>query len=739
MEGQTSRTKVERASGKKEVQKEAKKEAKKSSAAVSVEVLENGIALLVLGDPDESAVVLNRERMGSILKAIESVKENGEVCGVIITGPRPDMFCVGADINIINSIDDPVIGEELAREGQDIFNAIASLKVPVVAAIGGPCIGGGCEMALAAKHRIISSHPNSLIGLPETRLGIIPGFGGTQRLPRLIGLPKALDIILAGKTLPPNQAYNVGLVDKVVKPDSLLEEAQAVILKKSRLNPVKLTLLDRFLTYTSLGRAIVSRSVEKKLRAKRAKFYPALSAAVESCIRGLEKGMKEGLKFEAKKLGELIVTPQCRALVRLFFLTEASKAIGKSAKKKVQDVKALVVGAGTMGTGIATVLALNKAKVFLKDTSDKSIERARRRIKSYISQRRTLTEAEKAEAIKRVQFIVESSSDLSTADFVLEAVFEDLELKKKVLKEINSLVSREAVIASNTSSLSITELAKAVDNPGRVIGMHFFNPVEKMPLVEIIRGEKTSDSTVAISAALAQKMGKYPIVVKDVPGFLVNRILSPYLNEAGYLLKDGYAIEDIDECAESFGMPMGPLKLLDSIGLDVAVNVQEILTAAYSGRIEGTDVVKRLTASGLNGKKSGKGFYDYGRKGQPVVDPKVYSLMGIEKRRTLGDKNVVIDRLILALVNEAVRCLDEDVAGKAGQEAANQIDLGTVMGIGFPPFRGGVIYYAEELGAAKVYEKLCFLEKDCGKRFKPWRGIEKRAKEKKSFYASLEE
>ena len=705
-----------------------------------LELKESGVAFVRLGEPDERVVTLTATRMFALREILLRLRET-RPRGVIFIGPHVDMFTAGADISVIREVTDPKVGETLAKEGQSLFDEIESLPFPTLAAISGPCVGGGCELVLACSRRIISDQKSSSIGLPEVKLGILPGFGGTQRLPRLIGLPKALDIILGGKTLRPKQALAYGLVDEIIAPHKLEDRAESVILDLSKLKTYKLPFSAHAMTFTSLGRKFVAKKAREEVRLESKGFYPAPPAALDAVLYGLEHGKLKGLENEAKELGRLIVTPECKSLVKIFFLTEASKSIGKGARKSVEHVHALVVGAGTMGAGIAGILAKNEASVILKDTSEESVARGVAHIKKYLASLKYLNETERSFIANRIEPTTRDSASMGNATLAIEAIFEDMAQKKKVLSEAAKQMPQDAILASNTSSLSITEIAKEIPNPERVVGMHFFNPVEKMPLVEIIRGAQTSDKTIVVIAALATKLGKYPIVVKDVPGFLINRILSPYLNEAAFLLEDGYAVEDIDKVALEFGMPMGPVRLLDEVGLDVVAHVGEVMVKGYGPRMQGPTFAATLVAAGRKGKKSGGGFYQFSNNGRGVVKGQLVErpfhglrgLLKLQKPERKSEPRVIIDRLLMALVNEAIRCLDEGVAGAPGPDAAQQIDLGTVMGMGFPPFRGGLLHYADSIGAEKVLASLQQLEKECGSRFTPAPGITTRIRRNKKF------
>jgi 3-hydroxyacyl-CoA dehydrogenase/enoyl-CoA hydratase/3-hydroxybutyryl-CoA epimerase len=644
------------------------------------------------------------------------------------------MFTVGADVNIFQEISSAEDARDAARHGQDIFDLLESLPFKTVAAIDGPCVGGGCELSLACNYRIASDNEAVLVGLPEIKLGILPGFGGTQRLPRIVGISKALEIILAGKTLRGKPALSRGLVDEIVPADQLLDRAERYASGAGAPKAKGIGLVEKALTFTGFGRGIVKKKALANVQKQTKGFYPAPLKALDITLYGLERGKSAGLIKEAEALGELLVSPESRALVNVFFRTEDAKGIGKSAKKAVEHVQAIVIGAGVMGAGIAGAMAKNKCQVILKDTSDEGLERGVSQIRKYLEGIRYLKDKDRSFILNRIETTTKDSSNIGNATFALEAVFEDLEVKKKVLGAAAELMPEDAIIATNTSSLSVTEIATAIEKPERVVGMHFFNPVEKMPLVEIVHGEKTSDKTIAIVAALSSKLGKFPIVVRDVPGFLVNRILTPYLNEAAFLLEDGFTIEAIDRAATAFGMPMGPIRLLDEVGLDVAMHVSEIMVRGYGDRMKGPGQARKMVDAGRKGKKSGKGFYLFEEGQKERVDSEVYSLLGLSPSRGKEETAHIQDRLIYALIREAVLCLDEGVAGVPGPQAAQQIDLGTVMGTGFPPFRGGLIWYMDSLGAKAIEDKLSALEAKCGERFAPVEGITNRAAAGKSFY-----
>jgi len=695
----------------------------------------SNIGILALGSSEEKAIILTSERMRELSKILTELKEK-KLKGLIIISPRVDMFCAGADISAIKGIKTSKDGEKLAKEGQDVFNQIENIGFTTVAAISGPAIGGGCELALACNWRVITDNKKSLIGLPETKLGILPGFGGTQRLPRIIGLRSALDMILKGRVINAKKAKEIGLVHSVTSYEKLLSEATQIINNQRLKYNNSFGFLNHLFTNISFCRNIVLNKAKKIANSKKNSFYPAIRKSIDSIEYGLINGEQKGFKNEAKLLGELASSSESKSLVHLFNLTEKSKKLGKLGSK-FDSINSLVIGAGTMGAGIAGLLAKFKNNVILRDRDLESVDRGLNSIAKTLSYSKSLNQTKQEAIVNSIKKSTnDSNEDLSNVDFVIEAVFEELSVKKQVFDSIIDKINPQSIICSNTSSIPISKIAKTIKNPERVIGMHFFNPVGRMPLVEIIVGKETSDKTIALVAGLATKLGKYPIIVKDVPGFLINRVLSPYMNEAQYLLKDGFKIEDIDKAALNFGLPMGPLRLLDEVGLDIINHVGQTMFNGYGDRMKTPNYPAKLVDLGRKGKKNKLGFYNFENNPKGIPDQSIYSLLEISKEQK-PNLQLIQDRLIFSLINEAVLCLDQEVAGAPGIDAAEQIDLGSIMGTGFPAFRGGVIHYAESLGSKEVNKKLKELQKKYGNRFKPSEGITKRASKNKSFYKAI--
>lgn len=714
-----------------------------SNPCVSFEQ-KDGIGIIRLGGGTADAAVdkvpvLNAPRMEQLKAILVQVRSNTSLKGLVIIGSAGGAFCAGADLNALNGVSDAKHGEKLAKQGQDIFEIIERLPITTVAAISGPCVGGGCELVLSCNYRIATGSSATRIGLPEINLGILPGFGGTQRLPRLIGLPAALDIILAGKVIAAKQARKVGLVDEVIggEGDSFAElEKTALKIAAGQHKPQRkgISISDRLLTFTGIGRNIVAGQSKKQIWKATKGNYPAPTRALDIAILGLSKGTQAGYAEEAVALGELAVTSVAKSLIHVFFLTEAAKKLGRGAKDELKDLSVAVIGAGVMGQGIASSFLHKGVTVELVDPAAPALEKARQHIKDGIDKRRSMSEEQKAKCMS--QLLLRSDvSQVKSANFFIEAATENGELKQKIFAGIEAIASDTAFIASNTSSIPITDLSSGLKRPERFIGMHFFNPVEKMPLVEIIRGRNTNERSLIATAALTSRLGKHPVVVEDVSGFLVNRTLTPYLVEAAILLSEGYSETDIDKAATDFGMPMGPIRLLDEVGLDVVSKVSDIIEKAYGERMKGPHYAEILVQKGRLGRKSGAGFYQYQGKDHQL-DPALSEMLNLPEGNALAvtDRGFIRDRLIMRLVNEAVLCLDEGVAGNPGAEAAGQVDLASVMGIGFPPFRGGIIFYAESLGAKAIYAKLMELADAHGSRFMPSAGIKSRAEKGGGFY-----
>ena len=675
-----------------------------------------GIATLTFDTPESKANVFTRAALLEFAEHLDALAGDGSVKALFIESAKDNIFIAGADIHEIKAADDKEIITAFVRQGQDIFTKLASLPFPTIAMIDGACLGGGLEMSLACTYRIATSHPHTRIGLPEVNLGILPGFGGTQRLPPLVGYAKAMELIIGAKRLKGEKALKLGVVDACVpsgylefKKEEFIEEILTGNLKK------KLCCSRKGISwYEKLApvRKIIGRMAEKKVLAKTHGHYPAPLAVIKVMEESFGKPFKEGLRIEREAVTRLALTPISKNLIDLFFISEQLKkeTFSTAGAKTIQH--SAIVGTGAMGSGIAWALNNQDIDVRLKDINNGSIGRAIaniRKIYEGIKKRRRLTEREIALKMDKITFTT-GYEGFGDTDFLLEAVVEDLTVKQQVYKEFEAVLQSDAVIASNTSSLSISDLAEKLDHPNRFIGMHFFNPVHRMPLVEIITGKKTDDQTIATVVQLAKRMGKTPIKVKESAGFLINRILMPCLSEAAIMFEQGEDIQKIDAILLSFGMPMGPFTLVDTVGVDIGGKVSEILHQAYGDRMAVSGIMARMVEKGWLGKKSGLGFYDHKKK-HPAINPGILTL---QKKKTELDEQTILDRMLLTMINEAARCLEEGVVANAGY-----LDMAMVMGTGFPAFRGGLMRYADELGIDAIVIRLGLLKTTYGSRFTP--------------------
>jgi len=681
----------------------------------------DGIATLRLGANSERVVTLTERRLDSLKEVLHRLKSDTETQGLIVTGPGAEMFAVGADISLIQSITDVAEGERAATKGQTIFGMFQELDIPVVGAIEGPCLGGGLEMALCFDVRVASDDASTLIGLPEVKLGIVPGFGGTQRLSRLIGVPKALDLILQGKTLKPIRALRAGVIDRIVPSARLIEgareEIKTLVERRAKRPTRRLAGMNKWISRVGLLRRIVRRKVLKKLTTGQARFYEAPPIALDLCLDAFRLRAKDGFANEARALGKLIVSPTCKALVHVYFLTERSKRLGKGGDATTIHA-AHVIGGGAMGAGIAGTLASRGLRVRLCDLAKTALATAKARLEKAL-QKRVKRKSLKVHEATAAQDRLAVSTDwgkLTGVGFFLEAVVENLDVKRKLFAEaVAAGLPDEAIIASNTSSLPIDQMAEGLPNPERVIGMHFFNPPEKMPLVEVIVGPRTSDAAIATTCKLAVRLGKFPVVVKDSPGFLVNRCLAPYLNEAARMMVEGCDPQRIDQVMLEFGLPMGPARLMDEVGFDVADKVSEVMSAAFAERVQPSPLFSAMVAAGHLGTKSGSGILSEG--GSAVIA----ELRGTTTAKPAPSRTEIIERLIYPMVDEAYRCLDDGLV-----ESEDDLDLGLIMGIGFPPFTGGITKYARAEGIARIARRLAELADSHGRRFTPSPGIQVR-------------
>lgn len=704
----------------------------------TLEKKEDGIGILYFDLPGEKINKFSTPVVKELEEWVEKLKNENLKCLLIIS-KKKNIFIAGADINEIKNYTDPELGYQTGLRGQKVFENISKLPFPTIAVIDGACMGGGTELSLACTYRLASDNPATKIAMPEVNLGILPGWGGTQRLPRLIGLQRSLDIILTGKNLNAKRAYRNSVIDKIIAAEWVEEHAiefageilagkddKYMQRRKAKGLPAK------FLNNTSFGRNLMFKKATEQVMKKTGGHYPAPLRILDVLKQTHNLPMDKGLDIEARALGDLIVTPISKNLIQLFFWTEEIKKENGTAKKdlKINPVKkAGVLGAGVMGGGIAQLFAGSGIDCRVKDINYEAVTKAYQQASGVLKEkmkRRRLTPEKYREIMLRISGTIDYSG-FKNADLVVEAIIEDLNIKKTVFKELEQNVSENTIIASNTSSLRINDMSEAFKNKTRFIGMHFFNPVHRMPLVEVIRGKETNDQTVATIFELCKKTGKTPIVVNDGPGFLVNRLLVPYMVEAVSLLEEGHTILKIDKVMKDFGMPMGPIELFDEVGIDVAWKVAKILGQSMSDRMAESDLLESLVNDKRFGKKNNIGFYKYENR-KKINDPEIYKYIKIKNKTELSDGQLQ-ERMVFPMINEAARCLDEKIA-----LSARDVDIGMIFGTGFAPFRGGLLRFADSVGLGNVIEKLSTFEKDFGKRFSPSNYLIKINKDQGSFY-----
>ncbi|MFO1424158.1 MAG: fatty acid oxidation complex subunit alpha FadJ [Candidatus Competibacteraceae bacterium] len=706
----------------------------------------DGIAVVTIDLPGESQNTLKAEFIHEANALLDRLEQDTHVQGVVLISGKPSSFIAGADINMLKACQTAAEATELSKTGQRFFDRLENFKAPVVAAIDGACLGGGLELALACHGRVCTDNPKTALGLPEVMLGVLPGSGGTQRLPRLIGIPTALDLMLTGKHLNAQKARRLGLVDDVAPANILLQTAidlvkklqhnRAAMRKTGSLFSVK-GLTKLALEDNPLGRRVLFQKAREQVLGKTRGNYPAPLRIIDCVETGTGQGFQKGLEAEAVGFGELAVTPQARQLMNLYFATTAMKKDTGVADASVQPRpvrKIGVLGAGLMGAGIAYVTT-NKARVpvRLKDKEPAGLNRGLAYIDRLIQkrvQRRSVTPFEAGQERHRVTPTLDFSG-FHNVDLVIEAVFEDLKLKHQMIADVEANCPPTTIFATNTSSIPIAQIAEAAQRPENVIGMHYFSPVEKMPLLEIIATPRTAPEVIATTVEFGRKQGKTVIVVQDGAGFYVNRILAPYMNEAGYLLAEGVAVDAIDQALVQFGFPVGPFTLLDEVGIDVGSKVGPILYDAFGERMKPAGVADQLLADGRQGRKSKKGFYLYEgvKKGEKRVDKTVYGVLGVSGDKIVNPQEIV-ERCVLMMLNEAARCWDEGVI-----RGPRDGDIGAVFGIGFPPFLGGPFRYADSLGIPELMVKLEQYRRRLGERFAPAEILSRMAKEKRTFHA----
>lgn len=700
---------------------------------ISLEV-KNEIAYVGFGyNSTKSMTTLDVDTMSELNSIVDQLYTKAkELKGVIFFSHKEGCFLAGADVNLIASMTSEAEAADKSEQGQLVFNRIEDLSIPTIACVDGVCLGGGLELALSCKNIIASNSSKTQLGLPEVKLGIIPGFGGTYRLPKKIGLPNALDLILTGKTLRADKAKRMGLVAEVYPRENLLSFAPKFFNYSGKPHSLSDTMKE-LATENFVTRKIIFQKARESVLKKTNGFYQAPLKILDVMDSGMMKGRTSYLSSEAQAFGELAISEQSKNLQHIFFMSEAVKKYSgpKSTKELKELNRGAALGAGTMGGGIAWLMAEANMLPIMKDLSTDALNLGLKQSSQNFSgalKRKKMS----ADEFERKQRSITPQLDYSgfkKVDLVIEAVVENMDIKKKVFAETEKYVTTDCLLTSNTSSLSVQEMSTALEHPERFAGLHFFNPVHLMPLVEIIVHDKVAPETVEALYKWVLRVKKTPVVVKDGPGFLVNRILMPYLNEAGYLLEEGVSVKDIDAAALNFGMPMGPCRLLDEVGIDVGVKVAKVMHDGLGERAYPSKMSHKLMDKNFLGKKNSKGFYLYDEKGKVTGEnPEVESLLPSDKKK-MSETDIQL-RLFLPMINEAATILDEGIVKTAGE-----VDLGLIFGIGFPPFRGGLLRYADHEGLDKILNALNNFKESVNKdRYSPCQYLTDLVNSKTTFY-----
>lgn len=688
----------------------------------SLELDTDNIYHLIIDVANERVNTLRASFINEFNDCLDEIKKSS-ARGLIVRSGKADSFIAGADVHMIDACQTSEEAAEIVTQGQVAFSAIEALKIPVVAAIHGVCLGGGMELALGCHTRICTNDDKTQLGLPEVKLGLLPGSGGTQRLPSLVGLPKALELILTGKQLRAKQALKAGLVDDVVPHSILLETAKRWILEKKSRKTAWQERFKKFILARGPVRAFIFNESRKKSAQAGSDNYPAIEKIHQVINMGLDGGRKIGSQAEATAFGELALSAESKALRHIFF---TSTALKKQHPVEIPDDYQTafvgVLGGGLMGGGIASV-TINKAglPVRLRDVSEQGIVNALsyayRTYQSKIKRRFMTLVAAKKEMAQLTG--TTDYTGIKKSNVVIEAVIEDLAIKRQVLAEIEGVCPNTTIFASNTSSIPIGLIAEQASHPERVIGMHYFSPVEKMPLCEIVPHTGTSELTIARALDLAQKQGKTAIVVKDSAGFYVNRILAPYVGEALQLLSEGFEVERIDRALKKVGFPVGPLTLLDEVGFDIPIKMAPVMAQALGERFAMPETMQNFVTKERLGRKTKAGFYLYGGKSkEKQVNPAVATCFGTQKTQTDLSDAQIARRCMLRMLNEAAMCLEEGVI-----RSADDGDIGAIFGIGFPPFLGGPFFHMQQVGRTEVIKELHEHETTYGARFQPCQAL----------------
>jgi 3-hydroxyacyl-CoA dehydrogenase/enoyl-CoA hydratase/carnithine racemase len=701
------------------------------------------IAVLTLDMPDKGANVLSRSVLEDLAGHLDQLEKRRDLAGLVIRSGKPGMFVAGADLRefaaaLAGNVK-PEWTVEMCRRGQNLFRRLSQCPFVTVAAIDGVCLGGGAELAIWCDRRIMSANPKAQFGFPEVKLGLFPGWGGTARAPRIIGLSPAVELVAGGESIDGKTARGLGLVSDVAASDRLDAAAIALVREEQKTGQYKkdrerwsgpLGLTDTELYF--LG-ATSNAYIQQETKG----HYPAPLAALEVMLEAAQQDIDAACRLEAEGMAKLFGSPVNRALLNVFFLSDRNKKDTGVDRADVQPrtIKSLgVFGAGIMGSAIAAVAVKRKLPVAITDVNAAALAKGVQGLLEEVSYNKTLKGADVQKTLEYAPLVNSTTSDaeLAGCDLVIEAVVENVDVKKKLYARVEPLLRQDAILASNTSTIPIGTLSAELKRPERFCGIHFFNPVRKMPLVEVIRGPKTSDETVATAVAFAKAIGKSPIVVNDGPGFLVNRCLLPYMNEALELLLDGASIDAVERAAKAFGMPMGPLTLYDVVGIDTAFYAGSVLYQAFPDRCLANPLIVQMVKANRLGQKTGSGFFKYkDPKGRGEADPEFDKLLQslVRQRAKFSDEQIT-HRLFLPMLLEATRILEDKIV-----RDVRDVDLGLIYGIGFPPFKGGLFFWADTVGAKQILEWLKPLE-PLGERMKPTKTLREMAASGRKFYVS---
>jgi 3-hydroxyacyl-CoA dehydrogenase/enoyl-CoA hydratase/3-hydroxybutyryl-CoA epimerase len=708
--------------------------------ALSVDIRDQ-VAFVTFDQPDTSVNTFTRSVREEFEALLDRLDRDTSVRAAVLLSGKPDVWIAGADVEELAALPTAADAERLSQMGHGLMDRVERLRTPIVAAINGACLGGGLELALACAYRVASESASTVLALPEVQLGLIPGAGGTQRLPRLIGLRAALDMILTGKNVRARRALQTGLVDEMVHPAILRDIAASRAReladvggrrKKPQRGRSRGSAQRVLLDENPIGRAVVLRQAREQTLSRTHGHYPAPLAALEAVQAGYSGNRARGFETEARLFGQVAATDVAKQLIFLFFASNALKKDASALPRPTPVGKIAILGTGFMGAGIAAVAAQRGVLVRFKDVDNGRVLKGLASVRDVLRERLVKRQITRQEFDDQMSLVSGTSTytGFGNVPLVIEAVFEDLTVKQGVVREVEGVLPPGAIVASNTSTIPIARIAETSRDATHVLGMHFFSPVPKMPLLEVIVTDRTDPRVTSTAVSLGMRLGKTVIIVRDSPGFFVNRILAPYLNEAGKMLDEGAPIDAIDRALVAFGFPVGPITLIDEVGIDVAGKSGGILADAYGPRMAPSQSLQRVVAAGRTGRKGRKGFYLYSDVGKKQgVDPSVYTLLPTGAQRSTISDDEIQRRAVLAMVNEAARCLEEGVV-----RAPRDGDVGAVFGIGFPPFRGGPFRYADTVGAVEVVRQLEELNDRFPPRFQPADSLLDLARKNARFY-----